>query len=180
MDPKAQMKHAERFLRYMPILDSQFDNPKSSARKLSDRKESQISKVFLTGWKRMIRKAGNRLPSRIPMHRKRYRASYFSVPRYRAWLIDARETVGISCFRPTKKIILWWSHVVVSVLWINKAKWTKSSPHCISISRLNALKNTHGVCMMYTTKPSLFRKLRSEEVKVSLEETGMDVSNNQE
>ena len=49
MDPKAQMKHAERFLRYMPILDSQFDNPKSSARKLSDRKESQISKVFLTG-----------------------------------------------------------------------------------------------------------------------------------
>ena len=81
-----------------------------------------------------------------------------------AWLIDARETVGISSFRPTKKIILWWSHVVVSVLWINKAKWTQSFAPCISISRLNALKNMHGVYMMYTTKPSLSQKLRLEKI----------------
>ena len=125
--------------------------------------ESQILKVRLTGCTKMKRKAGNRLPFRIPTPRKRSCVSYFSVQWYRAWLIDARETVGIDCFRRTKKIILWSSHVVVSVLWINKAKWTQSTAHCISISRLNFLKNTHGVYMRYTTKPSLSLKLCLEK-----------------
>ena len=91
---------------------------------------------------------------------------------------------GISSLWRTKKIILWWNHVIVSVLWINKTKWTQRTTHCISISRLNALKNTHSVYM----KPSLleitFGKYTlgrlAEEVKVFLEETGRNVSNNQE
>ena len=38
MDPEAQIKHVERFQRYKSTLDDQFDKPKSSGRKLSDRK----------------------------------------------------------------------------------------------------------------------------------------------
>ena len=124
--------------------------------------EGQISKVCLTGYTKKKKKARNRLTSRIPAPRKRYRMSYFSVQWCRAWLIDVRETVEIIYFRQTK-IILWWSHVVVSVLWINQVKWTQSTVHCISILRLNVFKNTHGVYMMYTTKPSFSRKLRLEK-----------------
>ena len=40
-----------------------------------------------------------------------------------------------------------------------QAKWTQSAARCASISRLNTLKNMHSVYMIYTTKPSLFRKL---------------------
>ena len=136
-----------------------------SGRKPSDRKltRGQISKVQLTGCTKMKAKGGIRLPSMIPTTRKRYRMSYFFVQCYHSWLIDARKTVGISCFRRTKKIILWWSQVVVSVLWISKAKWTQSTVHCISISRLNALKNTHGVYIMFISKPSLSRKLCLEK-----------------
>ena len=125
--------------------------------------ESQILKVRLTSWTKRKRKAGNHLPSKIPTPQKRCRMSYFSVQWYRDWLIDSMETVGISCFRRTKKIILWWSHVVISVSWINKTTWIQSTADCISISRQNALKNTHGVYMMYITKPSLSRKLRFEK-----------------
>ena len=38
MDTEARMKHVERFRRYRPTLDDQFDKPKSSGRKPSDRK----------------------------------------------------------------------------------------------------------------------------------------------
>ena len=41
MDPEAQMKHPERFRRYKPTLDDQFDKPKSSGRKPSDRKRTR-------------------------------------------------------------------------------------------------------------------------------------------
>ena len=124
------------------------------------RPESQILKVRLTGW---TRKAGNSLPSRRPTPGKRYRKSCFCVQWYTAWFINARETLGISCLRPTKEIILWWRHVFVLVLWINSAKWTQSFAHCISISRLNALKNMHGKCMMYSAKLPLSQKVRLEE-----------------
>ena len=41
MDPEARMKHVERFRRYRPTLDDQFDKPKSSGRKPSDRKRTR-------------------------------------------------------------------------------------------------------------------------------------------
>ena len=41
MDPKARMKHVEWFRRYRPTLDDQFDKPKSSGRKPSDRKRTR-------------------------------------------------------------------------------------------------------------------------------------------
>ena len=41
MDPEAQMKHVEQFRRYKPTLDDQFDKPKSSGRKPSDRKRAR-------------------------------------------------------------------------------------------------------------------------------------------
>ena len=169
MDPEARMKHVERYRRYRSTLDDQFEKPKSSDKKPSDWKWTRKPdfEVRLTGWTKRKRRAGNRLPSRISAPRKRYRMSYFSVQWYRAWLIDARETVGISCFRLTKQIILLWSHVILSVLWINKAKWAQGFAHCLSISRLNALKNTHGVYMMYTTKPSLCRELRLDKTHLT-------------
>ena len=67
--------------------------------------EGQISKVYLTGYTKKKKKAGNRLTSRIPAPRKRYRMSYFSVQWCRAWLIDVRETVEIIYFRQTKIIL---------------------------------------------------------------------------
>ena len=81
MDPEVQMKHAERFQTYRSTLDDQFHQPKSSGRKPSDR--NRIRKPdfesALTGWTKGKRRAGNRLPSRMPKPRKRYRMSYFSV-----------------------------------------------------------------------------------------------------
>ena len=41
MDPEARMKYLERFRRYKPTLDDQFDKPKSSGRKPSDRKRTR-------------------------------------------------------------------------------------------------------------------------------------------
>ena len=41
MDPEARMKHAERFWRYKPTLYDQFDKPKSSGSKPSDRKRTR-------------------------------------------------------------------------------------------------------------------------------------------
>ena len=41
MDPEARMKHVEQFRRYRPTLDDQFDKPKSSGRKPSDRKRTR-------------------------------------------------------------------------------------------------------------------------------------------
>ena len=41
MDSEAQMKHVEQFRRYKPTLDDQFDKPKSSGRKPSDRKQAR-------------------------------------------------------------------------------------------------------------------------------------------
>ena len=79
MDPEVQMKHVERFQRYRPTLDDQFHQPKSSGRKPSDRNRIRKPdfKSVLTGWTKGKRRAENRLPSRIPKPRKRYRMSYF-------------------------------------------------------------------------------------------------------
>ena len=41
MDPKARMKHVERFRRYKPILEDKFNKTKSNGRKLSDRKPNR-------------------------------------------------------------------------------------------------------------------------------------------
>ena len=41
MDSEAQMKNVERFRSYKPTLDDQFDKPKSSGRKPSDRKRTR-------------------------------------------------------------------------------------------------------------------------------------------
>ena len=41
MGPEARMKHVERFGRSRPTLDNQFDKPKSSGRKLSNRKRTR-------------------------------------------------------------------------------------------------------------------------------------------
>ena len=41
MDPEARMKHVEWFRRYRSTLDDQFDKPKSSGRKPSDRKPTR-------------------------------------------------------------------------------------------------------------------------------------------
>ena len=41
VDPEARMKHVERFRRYRPTLGNQFDKPKSSGRKPSDRKRTR-------------------------------------------------------------------------------------------------------------------------------------------
>ena len=41
MGPEARMKHVEWFRRYRPTLDDQFDKPKSSGRKLSNRKRTR-------------------------------------------------------------------------------------------------------------------------------------------
>ena len=109
MDPEARMKHVEQFRRYTATLDDQFDKPKSSDKKPSDRKRTRkpdFESAFDQLDKRK-RRAGNRLPSWIPTPWKRYRMSYFFIQWHRDWLIDARETVGISCFRPVEKIILW-------------------------------------------------------------------------
>ena len=65
--------------------------------------ESQILKVPLTGWTKRKRRAGNRLPSSIPMSWKIYRMSYFFVQWYRAWLIDTRETCGDKLFPADKE-----------------------------------------------------------------------------
>ena len=95
--------------RYRQTLDDQFDKLKSSGRKARDRK-----------WTRKpdLESAFDRLDKKEKESRKlftfqdpnaleRYRMSYFFVQWYHAWLIDARETVGISYFRQTKMIILW-------------------------------------------------------------------------
>ena len=41
MDPEAQTKRVERVQKYKPTLDDQFDKPKSSVRKPSDRKRAR-------------------------------------------------------------------------------------------------------------------------------------------
>ena len=41
MNPEAQMKHVKRFRRYRPTLNDQFDKPKSSSRKPSDRNQTR-------------------------------------------------------------------------------------------------------------------------------------------
>ena len=160
-----------------------------SGRKPSDRKLTwgQISKVQLASWTKMKAKPGNRLPSMILTTQKRYRMSYFFVQCYCAWLIDARETVGISCFQRTKKIILCWSHV--SVLWISKAKWAQKyyplyihfKAECLK-EYARRLHNVHYEAFPFVE--IMFGKdtpaRLPEEVKVFIEETGMDVSNNQE
>lgn len=128
-------------------------------RAIESRAESQILKVCLTGLTKRKKKAGNRLTSRIPTLRKRYRVSCFSVQLYRSWSTDAKENVGISYFRQAKKIILWLSHVKVSVPWITKTKWTQSTAGCRFLSRVNVSKNTHFVYMMDTANSSLSRKL---------------------
>ena len=165
MNPEAQMKHVKRFRRYRPTLNDQFDKPKSSSRKPSDRNQTR---------KPDFESAFDRLHKKEKESRKLFTFQDPNAPE-KIWyelffrsmvprLVNrCRETVGMSCFQPTMKIMLWWSHVVVSVLWINKAKWTESFAYCISISRLNALKNTHGVYIIYTTKPSLSQKLRLEK-----------------
>ena len=38
MYPEAQVRYVEQFQRYKPAVDDQFDKPKSSDRKLSDRR----------------------------------------------------------------------------------------------------------------------------------------------
>ena len=44
MDPESRIKHVERFRRYKPTLDNQFDKPsssRSSGRKPNDRKRTR-------------------------------------------------------------------------------------------------------------------------------------------
>ena len=43
MDSEARLKHVEWFRRYKPTLDGQFDKPKSSCKKPSDRKLTRKS-----------------------------------------------------------------------------------------------------------------------------------------
>ena len=119
MDPEARMKHVERFRRYRPTLDDQFDKPKSSGTKQSDRKRILKLPDFESTFDRLDKNEKEsrksltfqdlNAPEKIS-HELFFRSM---VPR----LVNrCQENCGISCFQRTKKIILRSSHVVVSVL----------------------------------------------------------------
>ena len=166
MDPEAQIKHVECFWRYRLTLDDQFDKPKLSSRKPSDSKLTRnpdVKSAFDLLAKRKI-KAGNHLPSRILAPRKRYRMSYSFVDWYSAWFINVRKTLGISYFRV--KVLPIYIHF--------KAKCLKEDARRIH--------NLHYEAFPFSDiafgKEILARSL--EEVKFFLEETSIDMSNNQD
>ena len=157
MDPEARMEHIERFRR--PTLDDQFNKPKSSGRKPIDRKQTRkpdFESAF--DWlSKNEKETGKSFTFHDPntLEKVSYELFFRSVvPR----LVNrCKENCGDKLFSVDIEDYL----VVKSrgpISFMNK-QWIQSTAPCISISRLNALKNTHGVYMMYTTKPSLSRKL---------------------
>ena len=93
MDSKAQIKHVERFWRYRPTLDDQFDRPN-----LCGRKNPGFKRAF-DRLDKKEKKSGKSFIFQDPTLRKRYRMSCSSVLWYRAWLIDVRKTLGIGYFQ---------------------------------------------------------------------------------
>ena len=108
IDPEGPLKDVEWFRRYKSTLDYQFGKPKTSGRKPSHRKQTRKSD-FESAFDRLDKKekeSRNSFTFQDPNVLENVLYELFFLSWYRTGLINARETVEISYFRWTKKIIL--------------------------------------------------------------------------
>ena len=165
MDPKARMKHVERFRLYKPPLDDQFDKPNSSGRKLSDRNRTRRPD-FKSAFDRLDKKEKESRKSftlQDPSTPEKISHKLFFCLMVLRLVNRCQGNCGDKLFPADKE-----GYLVVKlrgrISFMNK-QGEMDSKYCplSIISMLNALKNTHGVYVMYTTKPSLSRELRLEK-----------------
>ena len=192
MNPEGRMKHVERFRRYRPTLDDQFDKPKSSGRKPSDRKRTRkldFESVF------------DRLDKKEKESRKSFTVQDPNAPEKISYELFFRSLVprlvnrcqgnccGDKLFPADKEDYL----VVKSrgcISFMNKQGEMDSKYYSLYIHfKAECLKEYaerihHVHYEAFTFSEITFGKdtlaRLPEEVKVFLEETGMDVPNNQE
>ena len=108
IDPEGPLKDVEWFRRNKSTLDYQFRKPKTSGRKPSHRKQTR-NPDFESAFDRLDKKekeSRNSFTFQDPNVLENVLYELFFQSWYRTGLINARETVEISYFRWTKKIIL--------------------------------------------------------------------------
>ena len=167
MDPEARTKHVERFRRYRPTLDDQFDKPKSSGRKPNYRKwtrkpDFESAFDWLDKNEKESRKSFTFQDPNAP-EKISYELFFCSmVPR----LVNrCQGNYGDKLFLVGKEdYLVVKSRGRIRISFGNK-QGEMDSKYCPLHIHFKAecFKNTHGVYMMYTTKPSLSRKLCLEK-----------------
>ena len=191
MDPEARMKDVERFRRYRPTSDDRFDKPKSSGRKLNDRKRTK-KPVFEIALDRLDKKEKESRESFIfqdPNALKKISYELIFRSMVPGLVNRYQRNCGDKLFPADKEDYL----VVTSrgrISFTNKQGEMDSKVCPLYIHfKAECLKeyarrihDVHYEAFPFSEisfeKDALTRF--QKEVKVFLEETGMDVSNNQE